>query len=98
MCEQALSALFTISSKPDILATDLIREKTMMTFGKPEEEDSILSLEQSSRVVSLSQLLFIVGQVAIKTLVYLEKCEAEFKKRKIEAETRNGKVKTKVQM
>lgn len=94
MCEQALSALFTISSKPDILATDLIREKTMMTFGKPEEEDSILSLEQSSRVVSLSQLLFIVGQVAIKTLVYLEKCEAEFKKRKIEAETRNGKVKT----
>ncbi|MCG4791669.1 hypothetical protein L0P08_14535, partial [Coprococcus eutactus] len=46
-----------------------------------------------SRVVSLSQLLFIVGQVAIKTLVYLEKCEAEFKKRKIEAETRNGKVK-----
>ncbi|CAI4643388.1 CQS_1a_G0036530.mRNA.1.CDS.1 [Saccharomyces cerevisiae] len=93
MCEQALSALFTISSKPDILATDLIREKTMMTFGKPEEEDSILSLEQSSRVVSVSQLLFIVGQVAIKTLVYLEKCEAEFKKRKIEAETRNGKVK-----
>ncbi|AJV51255.1 AHL_G0037690.mRNA.1.CDS.1 [Saccharomyces cerevisiae] len=93
MCEQALSALFTISSKPDILATDLIREKTMMTFGKPEEEDSILSLERSSRVVSLSQLLFIVGQVAIKTLVYLEKCEAEFKKRKIEAETRNGKVK-----
>ncbi|CAD6638363.1 BAH_G0036810.mRNA.1.CDS.1 [Saccharomyces cerevisiae] len=93
MCEQALSALFTISSKPDILATDLIREKTMMTFGKPEEEDSIMSLEQSSRVVSLSQLLFIVGQVAIKTLVYLEKCEAEFKKRKIEAETRNGKVK-----
>ncbi|CAI4914484.1 CGH_3_HP_G0020950.mRNA.1.CDS.1 [Saccharomyces cerevisiae] len=93
MCEQAFSALFTISSKPDILATDLIREKTMMTFGKPEEEDSILSLEQSSRVVSLSQLLFIVGQVAIKTLVYLEKCEAEFKKRKIEAETRNGKVK-----
>lgn len=91
MCEQALSALFTISSKPDILATDLIREKTMMTFGKPEGEDSILSLEQSSRVVSLSQLLFIVGQVAIKTLVYLEKCEAEFKKRKIEAETRNGK-------
>ncbi|EJS42544.1 ycs4p [Saccharomyces arboricola H-6] len=91
MCEQALSALFTISSKPDVLATALIREKTMMTFGKPEGEDSILSLEQSSRVVSLSQLLFIVGQVAIKTLVYLEKCEAEFKKRKIEAETRNGK-------
>ncbi|CAI4046650.1 hypothetical protein SKDZ_12G3030 [Saccharomyces kudriavzevii ZP591] len=94
MCEQALSALFTISSKPDVLATGLIREKTMMTFGKPEGEDSILLLEQSSRVVSLSQLLFIVGQVAIKTLVYLEKCEAEFKKRKIEAETRNGKDKS----
>lgn len=92
MLEQALNALFTISSKPDVVASDLIREKTMMTFGKVEGDDS-LNGQPISRVVSLSQLLFIVGQIAIKTLVYLESCEAEFKKRKIAAETRQSKEK-----
>ncbi|CAR28118.1 ZYRO0D14256p [Zygosaccharomyces rouxii] len=92
MLEQALNALFTISSRPDVAATDLIREKTMMTFGKVEGDDSING-PPTSRVVSLSQLLFLVGQIAIKTLVYLESCEAEFKKRKIAAETRQSKEK-----
>ncbi|GCE97941.1 condensin complex subunit [Zygosaccharomyces mellis] len=92
MLEQALNALFTISSRPDIIATELIREKTMITFGKVEGDDSING-PPISRIVSLSQLLFLVGQVAIKTLVYLESCEAEFKKRKIAAETRQSKEK-----
>lgn len=92
MLEQALNALFTISSKPDVVVTELIREKTMMTFGKLEGDESLCG-PPTSRVVSLSQLLFIVGQVAIKTLVYLENCEAEFKKRKIAAEIRQSKEK-----
>lgn len=94
MCEQAISAFFTIASKPDVQATNMIREKTMMTFGKPETnlsgDESAMS-QDSSRSTSLSQLLFIVGQVAIKTLIYLEKCESEFKKRKIETEISKGK-------
>lgn len=85
VCEQALNALFTISSKADLVATELIREKTMMTFGKSEEEDSE-ALQHTSRTTSLSQLLFIVGQIAIKALVYLEKCEAEFKRVRSEVE------------
>ncbi|SMN21270.1 similar to Saccharomyces cerevisiae YLR272C YCS4 Subunit of the condensin complex [Maudiozyma saulgeensis] len=93
MCEQAINALFTISSKPDIVGSELIREKTMMTFGKPESGEDSMMVDTDSRVVSLSQLLFIVGQIAIKTLVYLEKCEAEFKKRKIQAEIQKGKEK-----
>lgn len=97
MCEQAINALFKISSKPDIIGSELIREKTMMTFGKPESGEDSMMLDTDSRVISLSQLLFIVGQIAIKTLVYLEKCEAEFKKRKIEAEIRKGKEKGKIQ-
>lgn len=87
VCEQALNALFVISSKADTVATELIREKTMMTFGKSEEEDSAI-LQHTSRVTSLSQLLFIVGQIAVKALVYLEKCEAEFKRARNEAESR----------
>ena len=93
MCEQAINALFTISSRPDVVASELIKEKTMMTFGKPESGDNSMMRDSDSRVISLSQLLFIVGQVAIKTLVYLEKCEAEFKKRKIQAEIQKGKEK-----
>lgn len=92
VCEQALNAFFVISSKADTVVTELIREKTMMTFGKSEEDDSTI-LQHTSRVTSLSQLLFIVGQTAVKALVYLEKCEAEFKRAKIEAETRQGREK-----
>ncbi|UCS19278.1 uncharacterized protein HLK63_C02981 [Nakaseomyces glabratus] len=94
MAENAINALFNISSKPDIVIADLIKEKTMMTFGKPENDSSITSTD-ISRTDSLSQLLFIVGQAAVKTLVYLEKCEAEFKKRKIEAESKIGQEKSK---
>jgi condensin complex subunit 1 len=36
--------------------------------------------------VALSQLLFIVGHVAIKQIVHLELCELEFKRRKAESE------------
>ncbi|KAL3231391.1 hypothetical protein RNJ44_00426 [Nakaseomyces bracarensis] len=94
MCENAINALFNISSKPDIICADLIKEKTMMTFGKPEDENSHFTSSGISRTDSLSELLFIVGQVAIKTLVYLERCEAEFKRRKIERESKSGQGKT----
>ncbi|KAE8448239.1 hypothetical protein EG329_009669 [Mollisiaceae sp. DMI_Dod_QoI] len=36
--------------------------------------------------IALSQLLFIVGHVAIKQIVHLELCELDFKRRKTEAE------------
>ncbi|KAG9229123.1 armadillo-type protein [Amylocarpus encephaloides] len=36
--------------------------------------------------IALSQLLFIVGHVAIKQIVHLELCELDFKRRKAEAE------------
>ncbi|SCV00547.1 LAME_0G10440g1_1 [Lachancea meyersii CBS 8951] len=86
-CEEALKALFVVSSAPDTIATEIVREKTMMTFGKKEFEDH--SNHATSRIVSLAQLLFIVGHVAINTTIYVEKCEAEFKKRKIEVETKS---------
>ena len=42
--------------------------------------------ENQSQLVSLSQLLFIVGHVAIKVIVHLEALETQFKRKKIEAE------------
>ncbi|KAI9850623.1 MAG: Condensin complex subunit [Thelocarpon superellum] len=38
----------------------------------------------------LSQLLFIVGHVAIKQIVHLEVCELDFKRRKVEKEKEKG--------
>lgn len=91
MCEQALNSLFVISSRPDLVTANLIKEKTMMTFGNSEEPNESSIEKDTSRVTSLSQLLFIVGQVAIRSLLYLEKCEAEFKRKKLAAETSKGK-------
>jgi condensin complex subunit 1 len=47
--------------------------------GKPVSSASILS-----------QLLFIVGHVAIKQIVHLELCEQDFKRRKAEKEAKSG--------
>ncbi|CCH62005.1 hypothetical protein TBLA_0G00560 [Henningerozyma blattae CBS 6284] len=85
MCEQAINSLFKISSAPDVISSNILKEKSMMTFSSPNGDNSLI-VTSESRIISLTQLLFIVGQVAIKTLVYLENCETEFKKRKHQQE------------
>lgn len=72
VAEQAIGALFTISDKPDEICSTILKEKTAHVFG----DDS------SNQINSLSQLLFMVGHVSIKTIVYLENLEGQFKKRK----------------
>lgn len=42
--------------------------------------------KQQNSALALSQLLFVVGHVAIKQIVHLELCELEFKRRKAEKE------------
>lgn len=44
---------------------------------------------QQKSALALSQLLFIVGHIAIKQIVHLELCELEFKRRKAEKEKSN---------
>ncbi|CCH41911.1 Condensin complex subunit 1 [Wickerhamomyces ciferrii] len=83
VAEQAINTIFNISSKPEEVTTEIIKQKTKMTFGK--------LIEGQSQVVSLSQLLFIVGHVAIKVIVHLEVLEGQFKKKKIEAEIAKNK-------
>jgi condensin complex subunit 1 len=63
---------------------------------EPAEESKVESPEEVKEpppsenkqkgAVALSQLLFIVGHVAIKQIVHLELCELDFKRRKAEAE------------
>jgi condensin complex subunit 1 len=78
VAEPAIDTIFNIAPHPEEVATQIIKEKTRMTFDSLEEGQS--------QAVSLSQLLFIVGHVAIKVIVHLEALEAQFKKKKIEAE------------
>ncbi|KAI9740818.1 MAG: Condensin complex subunit [Claussenomyces sp. TS43310] len=52
----------------------------------PEVGESQAPEEKQKGSVGLSQLLFIVGHVAIKQIVHLELCELDFKRRKHEKE------------
>lgn len=63
---------------------------TQMASPPPEVIESVEQTEPSEPKlkgsIALSQLLFIVGHVAIKQIVHLELCELDFKRRKAEAE------------
>lgn len=83
VAEQAVSALFMVSADPEENCSQVIRDKLKQVFGGVLSDDS--------QVVALSQLLFIVGHVAIKTIEHLEKLEAIFKKRKHENEAKKSK-------
>jgi condensin complex subunit 1 len=52
---------------------------------QPPQDDQAPSKKQNP-ALALSQLLFIVGHVAIKQIVHLELCEMDFKRRKAEKE------------
>lgn len=79
VADQAIKAIYQATREPEIVCSELIKEKTKLVFLSAKEGES--------QVLSLSQLLFIVGHVAIKTIVHLEKLEAQFKKKKHEAES-----------
>ncbi|ORY11793.1 armadillo-type protein [Clohesyomyces aquaticus] len=61
-----------------------IDEDTPMEGASPPQEQA--PAKQQNSALALSQLLFVVGHVAIKQIVHLELCELEFKRRKAEKE------------
>ncbi|WLF79556.1 condensin complex non-SMC subunit Cnd1 [Lodderomyces elongisporus] len=81
VAEQAIDAIFEICNDPVDLCSDLIREKSNSVFASQK-------FSELQKCTALSQLLFIVGHVAIKTIVYLESLEAQFKKKRQHAETK----------
>ncbi|KAF2652284.1 condensin complex component cnd1 [Lophiostoma macrostomum CBS 122681] len=72
--------------------TPLGSEDVQMEEGPPSDSQSEVQpqaqqpAKQQNAALALSQLLFIVGHVAIKQIVHLELCELEFKRRKAEDE------------
>lgn len=86
--EEALNTLYTIAVHPDNIASDILREKTKTLFGE----------DGQNSVIALSQLFFLVGHTGLKTMIYLEKCEAEFKKKKIAAENKKSEADNELDM
>ncbi|QSL64500.1 hypothetical protein MERGE_001801 [Pneumocystis wakefieldiae] len=84
VAEQAINAIYLLAQNPDKICTNLLRSKCKSVFKsfsvkKIGLDDDYLSIKSSSL---LSQLLFIVGHVALKQIVYIESCENEFKRKK----------------
>ena len=70
LAEHAIQAIYLLGDQPDALCTDILRELTLDVF------------ERGGGEIRLAQLVFAVGHVALKQIVYLELVEREFKRRK----------------
>lgn len=98
VAEQAINAIYAVSKHPDTLCSNILRRKTRYVFSNPQSRpasrDETQAIDMTTvekprkrdNAVALSQLLFIVGHVAIKQIVHLELCELDFKRRKQEKE------------
>ncbi|KAK4642279.1 condensin complex non-SMC subunit Cnd1 [Podospora bellae-mahoneyi] len=64
----------------------LLAPPTQAPPGSSQPPQSPSKKQNKDNTVALSQLLFIVGHVAIKQIVHLELCELDFKRRKQEKE------------
>lgn len=111
VAEQAISAIYTLSSHPDTLCSEILRRRTQYVFApkatnptEPVVDDDAMDVDMEDAPdvsshdvpnsdteeapqkgsIALSQLLFIVGHVAIKQIVHLELVELDFKRRKNE--------------
>ncbi|KAA8566220.1 hypothetical protein EYC84_008820 [Monilinia fructicola] len=72
----------------DVDMMDVDTEKPEQAEEAPQAEKEASAPPESKQKgsVALSQLLFVVGHVAIKQIVHLELCEMDFKRRKADAE------------
>jgi condensin complex subunit 1 len=72
------------SDEPSQMITqteDAAPEEPAVDESRPEKQNSALAL---------SQLLFVVGHIAVKQIVHLELCELEFKRRKAEKDKKTA--------
>ncbi|KAK2595720.1 hypothetical protein N8I77_013745 [Diaporthe amygdali] len=70
-----------IGAEPTIMAPTQQQPATQQPATQPEN-----AKVKRDNAIALSELLFIVGHVAIKQIVHLELCELDFKRRKQEKE------------
>lgn len=83
LAEEALNTLYEIDNNSDDSATEVLKAKALSVFSESDDNDI-------NKTASLSQLLFLLGHIAIKTIIYLEKCEADFKRKKQDYESKKN--------
>ncbi len=81
LAEHVLQAIYLLGEQPDALCAEIVKSMTAAVFHSEAEEEVC-----TASSFALSQLLFIVGHIALKEIVYLELVEREYKRRKGEAE------------
>ncbi|ODV92907.1 hypothetical protein CANCADRAFT_18181, partial [Tortispora caseinolytica NRRL Y-17796] len=84
-CEAAVKSIYHLADHPDVICTHAIRQLALEVFsedGSPEEDS----------VDKLCQLIFLVGQVAIEQIVYMEYCEKTYKRLKAQEKARSTTV------
>ncbi|KAK9712483.1 condensin complex non-SMC subunit Cnd1, variant 2 [Basidiobolus ranarum] len=95
LAEQAINTIYLLCDHPDTLCGTLIKDKARAAFNaEPSKQQAVNTSEETdikshSRSILLSQLIFIVGHVAIKQIVHIEIIENEWKRRN--TETRDSK-------
>merc|ERR1712048_681296 len=90
-CQEAIHLLFSshLCDRPDLFIANIIKTISVHLFARDNNENNALQNEQVYyKRYSLAKFLFILGNTAIKLLVYIEEKETELKRLK-EAEKRN---------
>jgi condensin complex subunit 1 len=103
VAEQAIGAIYSLAKHPDVVCSGIVKRRTRCVFAaksapdpdamdidEPVEDATERPADEVRPAATLSQLLFIVGHVAIKQIVHLELCEQDFKRRKAEKEAKSG--------
>ncbi|PKI84012.1 Ycs4p [Malassezia vespertilionis] len=70
--EHAIQAIYLLGEQPDALASEMLRQLTLVSLGTTADQNPF----------RIAQFLFVVGHIALKEIVYLESVEREFKRRK----------------
>ncbi|KAG4304581.1 hypothetical protein PORY_001974 [Pneumocystis oryctolagi] len=88
VAEQAINSIYLLAQYPDRICTDLLRSKCKSVFRNLSLKKMYPNENSAPNKLTflLSQLLFIVGHVALKQIVYIELCESEFKRKKSDNE------------
>ena len=84
--EQAINTIFKLHPNPETLLSEVIKLMTSMAL-EDAEDDRMESLLTCGNVEQLSRLVFVLGHVAVKSLVALEAHEVAIKKLKSKAAT-----------
>ncbi|AWU76090.1 uncharacterized protein C5L36_0C00340 [Pichia kudriavzevii] len=83
LAEETLTTLYDIDIDADQTSSLILKQKAVDVFGSATDQ----TIDKS---VALSQFLFLLGHVGLKTIIYLEKCEADFKRKKQDHENKKN--------